>query len=76
MKFLRSFDIEVIKFKEGQHEIEFLIDDQFFSAFEDNELVEKGKLTTRVIMHKGANLIEMEFDIAGHVRLTCDRSLG
>ncbi|HAZ23472.1 MAG TPA: hypothetical protein DCY95_01275 [Algoriphagus sp.] len=75
MKFLRSFDIEVIKFKEGQHEIEFLIDDQFFSAFEDNELVEKGKLTTRVIMHKGANLIEMEFDIAGHVRLTCDRSL-
>ncbi|WP_026954550.1 YceD family protein [Algoriphagus vanfongensis] len=75
MKLLRSFDIEIIKFKEGIHEIEFLIDDQFFGLFEDNDLVEKGNLTTRVTMHKGANLIEMEFDISGTVRLTCDRSL-
>lgn len=75
MKFLRSFDIEVIKFKEGSHEIDFQIDDQFFSQFEDNDLVQKGDLTARVLMHKGANLIEMEFQIAGKVRLTCDRSL-
>ncbi|MDF2159320.1 DUF177 domain-containing protein [Algoriphagus sp. CAU 1675] len=75
MKFLRSFDIEVIKFKEGLHEIDFSIGDSFFQQFEDNDLVEKGNLTVRVMMNKGANLIEMSFRIAGTVRLTCDRSL-
>ncbi|MBN3519523.1 DUF177 domain-containing protein [Algoriphagus lutimaris] len=75
MKFWRTFDIEVIKFVEGRHEIDFEIDDSFFQHFEDNHLVEKGNLTVRVNMKKGANLIEMDFLIQGKVRLTCDRSL-
>jgi len=32
-------------------------------------------LTVRVLMDKGANLIEMNFLITGEVKLTCDRSL-
>ncbi|MBN7810668.1 DUF177 domain-containing protein [Algoriphagus sp. H41] len=75
MKFWKSFDIEVIKFKEGKHEIDFEIGDSFFQNFEDNEIVRKGKLTTRVIMDKGANVIELTFHIQGTVQLTCDRSL-
>lgn len=75
MKFWKAFDIEVIKFKEGRHEIDFEIGDSFFQNFEDNELVEKGRLTVRVIMDKGANLIELTFHIKGSVQLTCDRSL-
>lgn len=75
MKFWKTFDIEVIKFKEGQHEIDFEIDDKFFQNFEDNEILNKGKLTVRVIMEKGANVIELTFLIKGEVELTCDRSL-
>ena len=75
MKFWKTFDIEVIKFKEGLHEIDFQIGDSFFKHFEDNELLEKGNLTTRVIMNKGANVIELTFQIQGTVQLTCDRSL-
>jgi uncharacterized metal-binding protein YceD (DUF177 family) len=75
VKFWKAFDIEVIKFKEGRHEIDFEIGDSFFQNFEDNELVEKGHLTVRVIMDKGANLIELTFHIKGSVQLTCDRSL-
>ncbi|MBC6365970.1 DUF177 domain-containing protein [Algoriphagus sp. AK58] len=75
MKFWKTFDIEVIKFKEGQHEIDFEIGDDFFQSFEDNEILEKGKLTVRVIMEKGVNLIELTFLINGTVELTCDRSL-
>ncbi len=75
MKFWRTFDIEVIKFLEGIHEINFEIGDSFFQHFEDNELVKNGKLTARVIMKVGANVIEMDFHIAGKVTLTCDRSL-
>ncbi|GAA0881374.1 DUF177 domain-containing protein [Algoriphagus jejuensis] len=75
MKFWKTFDIEVIKFKEGKHEIDFEIGDSFFQNFEDNEIVEKGRLTTRVIVNKGANVIELNFHIKGTVQLTCDRSL-
>jgi uncharacterized metal-binding protein YceD (DUF177 family) len=75
VKFLRTFDIEVIKFLEGKHEIDFEIGNEFFQHFEDNELLDEGHLTVRVLLNKGANLIEMDFLIAGEVKLTCDRSL-
>ena len=75
MKFLRTFDIEVIKFLEGKHEIGFEIGKEFFQHFEDNDLLDEGHLTIRVLMDKGANLIEMNFLISGEVKLTCDRSL-
>ncbi|WP_338223112.1 DUF177 domain-containing protein [Algoriphagus confluentis] len=75
MKFLKTFDIEVIKFKEGQHEFDFEINEIFFRHFEDNEILDKGNLTVRVLMDKGPNLIELEFQIQGTVELTCDRSL-
>jgi uncharacterized metal-binding protein YceD (DUF177 family) len=75
VKFLRTFDIEVIKFLEGKYEIDFEIGREFFQHFEDNELLDEGILTVRVLMDKGANLIEMNFLITGEVKLTCDRSL-
>ncbi|MHA7128392.1 YceD family protein [Algoriphagus namhaensis] len=74
-KFWRTFDIEVIKYKEGVHEIEFEIDESFFKHFEDNEIVQNGNLTTRVRLDVGSNLIEVDFFIQGTVELTCDRSL-
>lgn len=75
VKFWKTFDIEVIKFKEGRHEVDFEIGDEFFAHFEDNELLEHGSLTARVILEKGVNLIEANFQISGTVELTCDRSL-
>ena len=75
MKFFKTFDIEVIKFKEGRHEIDFQIENSFFQSFEDNELVKEGHITARVILDKGANLLEMTFHIKGSVKLICDRSL-
>ena len=75
MKFWKTFDIEVIKFKEGLHEVVFPIEDAFFQQVEENELLEKGNLTARVKIDKGANLMELTFHIIGKVQLTCDRSL-
>jgi uncharacterized metal-binding protein YceD (DUF177 family) len=75
VKFWRTFDIEVIRFVEGTHEIDFEIGDSFFEHFQDNELVHSGTLTVRVNMNKGANIIELNFHIKGEVKLTCDRSL-
>ena len=75
MKFWKTFDIEVIKFKEGLHEVDFSIGDAFFQQVEGNDLLEKGNLTARVKIDKGANLIELTFHIVGKVTLVCDRSL-
>jgi uncharacterized metal-binding protein YceD (DUF177 family) len=75
VKFWKTFDIEVIKFKEGLHEVAFPIEDAFFQQVEGNELLEKGHLTARVKIEKGANLMELTFHITGKVQLTCDRSL-
>jgi uncharacterized metal-binding protein YceD (DUF177 family) len=75
VKLWKTFDIEIIKFIEGKHELTFDIGDSFFQQFENNEILEKGKLTTRVIMDKGANVIELTFQIQGTVELICDRSL-
>ena len=75
MKFWKTYAIEVIKFKEGLHEVVFPIEDAFFQQVEENEILEKGNLTARVEINKGANLIELNFNITGKVQLTCDRSL-
>jgi uncharacterized metal-binding protein YceD (DUF177 family) len=75
VKFWKAFDIEVIKFKEGKHVVDFAIGDSFFQNFEDNEIVRRGNLTIRVDLNKGANVIELDFHIKGSVELTCDRSL-
>ena len=75
MKFWKSFDIEVIKYKEGLHEVDFPIGDAFFQQVEGNDLLDKGNLTAWVKVDKGANLIELTFHIVGEVSLVCDRSL-
>ncbi len=69
MKFWKTFDIEVIKYKEGLHEIDFPIGDTFFQQVEGNDLLEKGNLTAWVKVDKGANLIELTFHIVGKVEL-------
>jgi uncharacterized metal-binding protein YceD (DUF177 family) len=75
VKSWKTYTIEVIKFKEGLHEVVFPIEDAFFQQVEGNELLEKGNLTVRVKIDKGANLMELTFHITGKVQLTCDRSL-
>lgn len=75
MKFWKTFDIEVIKYKDGLHEVDFLIEDAFFQQVVENDLLEKGNLTAWVKIDKGANLIELTFHIVGKVTVVCDRSL-
>ena len=75
MKFWKTFDIEVIKYKEGLHEVDFPIGNAFFQQVEGNDLLDKGNLTAGVKVDKGANLIELTFHIVGKVSLICDRSL-
>jgi uncharacterized metal-binding protein YceD (DUF177 family) len=75
VKFLRSFDIDIIRLKEGEHVFPFKIGGEFLSYFEGNKIAPNGSLQAKVTLLKQASVIEALFDISGTVELTCDRSL-
>ncbi|AFL84993.1 putative metal-binding protein, possibly nucleic-acid binding protein [Belliella baltica DSM 15883] len=75
MKFLRNYNIDVIKLKEGKHEFTFPVDREFFENFEAEEFLHGGKLQATIHLNKLTSLIEATFEIDGEVTLTCDRSL-
>jgi uncharacterized metal-binding protein YceD (DUF177 family) len=75
VKFLRAYDVEIIRLREGKHNFSFDVGDTFFSNFEDNHMVSKGSLLVNVVLNKEVNLIEAFFEIEGSVELVCDRSL-
>jgi len=75
VKFLRNYDIDIVRLREGKHTFSFDVNNEFFSQFEDNNLVTNGDLKVRVVLNKDVNLIEALFEIEGTVELTCDRSL-
>jgi len=76
VKFLRKFDIDIIRLKEGEHQFKFEIDQEFLDHFEKiNDVVSKSNLIVEVVLDKRVNIIEADFIINGSVELTCDRSL-
>ncbi len=75
MKFLRNYNIDVIKLKEGKHEFTFPVDGEFFSHFQHQEFLKEGNLITTIYLNKLTSLIEVVFIIKGSAKLVCDRSL-
>ncbi|MBW3466221.1 YceD family protein [Arthrospiribacter ruber] len=75
MKFLRTYDIDIIKLKEGKHTFEFNVGDEFFRFYEADDWVNGADLTVNVHLNKTASLMEASFEINGTIGLTCDRSL-
>lgn len=74
MKKLRDYEIGIAKLSNKKHAYEFEMDDSFFALFEQ-EIILGGKLLAKVELDKTDSLLTLHFDIKGHVRLTCDRSL-
>lgn len=76
MKFIRKFDIDIIRLKEGEHAFHFEVDDAFMDHFEKvKEVIHHAEVGVDVLLDKRINLIEADFQLQGTVRLTCDRSL-
>jgi uncharacterized protein len=74
VKEIKKYDIGIAKLSNKKHEYEFELGDEFFKIFEQN-IINGGKLHAKVVMDKSELLINMAFEINGHVVLTCDRSL-
>lgn len=75
MKFLRAYNIDVIKLKEGKHNFTFDVKDEFFKFYEAEDWVNGANITVDVLINKTVSVMEADFNFSGTIRLTCDRSL-
>jgi len=70
-----KYDIEFKGLKEGLHEFEYDIENEFFEYF-DSEFVTVGSLLVKVKLEKRSTFLKLFFYIKGWIELTCDRCLG
>ena len=70
MQFLNQFVINFIGLKEGLHEFEFDLDNTFFEHFDYNDF-NNCKISTKVVLNKKANLLELNFSSFGKINLNC-----
>lgn len=59
---------------EGNHQLIYLIDNEFFASFEDS-LIERGKIKITLDINKSGEVCIFEFTIDGTVNVECDRCL-
>ncbi|MDD4107767.1 MAG: DUF177 domain-containing protein [Prolixibacteraceae bacterium] len=71
---MTKYNLEFKGLKEGLHEFEYEIDNEFFEHF-DQEFVSVGTLLVKVKLEKRSTFLKLSFSIKGWVELTCDRCL-
>ena len=74
MKKEKEYIIPFKGLKEGIHEFNFSIDNFFFSMIE-NSMYENGNIKVNLSLNKMANMLILDFNIAGTVLSICDNCL-
>ena len=69
-----KYNIEFKGLKEGVHDFEFEVNDQFFAHFDESP-VNNGELAVKVMLEKRSTFLKLELDLTGWMILTCDRCL-
>ena len=72
---LKKYEIPFLGLKEGEHELEFHVEREFFESFETSE-VRKGTVEIKVLLEKSIRHMVLNFTISGNVEVMCDRCLG
>lgn len=75
MKFLRAYDIELLKLKDGEHTLTFEVNRDFFEFYNALDWVNDANVVVTLDIRKTVNLMDLKFIINGTVNVTCDRSL-
>jgi uncharacterized metal-binding protein YceD (DUF177 family) len=73
--YFQQFAIQFSGLADGDHDFAFEIGDQFFSGLEYS-VVEGGDVKVDVLLHKQPNMITLNFDFEGEVKVMCDRCAG
>ena len=70
----KLFDIPYGGFKNGDHEVSFIIDDPFFEGLEYSE-IKKSNVKVNLSINKQNDLFTLLFNLKGFVNLECERCL-
>jgi len=74
MDALHEFTIPIMGLHHGNHQYEFKVDDDFFSAIEESA-IEQGKFDVKVNIDIREDMIVFTFDFKGSIKTDCDRCL-
>ena len=68
----REFEIAFVGLKPGVHEYNYIIDDKFFEAFQQQDF-RHCKANVKLLLDKKSSFMLMKFEIGGNLEVTCDR---
>ncbi len=71
MKPLKEYTIPFIGLKVGKHHFDYQIDKTFFEYFEYDDFNDVN-VKTELLFEKKTTLLELHFEIFGHVNVNCD----
>jgi uncharacterized metal-binding protein YceD (DUF177 family) len=71
MRKLAAFTIPFVGLKPGQHEFEYIIDNEFFEHFEYNEF-NSAQVNIHLVLDKRPTMMELTFRTSGTVNVNCD----
>src|SRR3712207_8454052 len=69
---LEPFKIDLKALEEGKTTLQLRLDDAYFEAIEAPE-IHRGQLVDDVMIHRAGSVFDLEFHIAGHVHIPCDK---
>ncbi len=75
MKLLDHYSVPYLGLSSGQHEFDFVVDDDFFRVFENTE-VNKGAVRIHLSLEKRPDMGEALLSFNGEISTNCDRCLG
>jgi uncharacterized metal-binding protein YceD (DUF177 family) len=67
----KEFTIPFSGLKQGKHEFEYVIENEFFESFEYKEF-NSAKIELKVILSKSSTMLELELKAEGIVNVNCD----
>ena len=73
METMKDFDLSFFGLKEGKHQFEYKIENQFFEAFEYDDYLDSMVLVNLEFIKK-ATLLELNFSTKGSLKIACDVS--
>lgn len=71
MKHLKTYTIQFVGLKQGEHDFQYKIDDTFFEHFEYDDF-NSIDVDLKVALSKKSTLMEFYFDAQGFVNVNCD----
>ena len=70
----QNFKVNIIGLSQKAHPFDYEFSDGLFEKY-GQSLLEKGQFSAHIVLDKKDTMIEAHFQIQGHARLICDRSL-